>query len=221
MSDLGVTFHCDAEVVAAEGARNNVHIYRDGRVVLSLPFLAVLPGAGSGPGLVIAGGRLGVCGTGRTCWLIRRVLAAGRATTRPGRLMITEYCRFPEENHAVSMVFFRLGVKFRDHAAPRGAGGTHDATVSSQCWGGGRSRPRINHRDLPHRTYWNKCRNCSPPSRKGKVSGERHPRPARSRESIVTRDASRPDYRVTRVSANGITTRIREVVRARPAGPPG
>lgn len=54
MSDLGVTFHCDAEVVAAEGARNNVHIYRDGRVVLSLPFLAVLPGAGSGPGLVIA-----------------------------------------------------------------------------------------------------------------------------------------------------------------------
>jgi hypothetical protein len=44
--------------------------------------------------------------------------------------MIAEYYRFAEENLADSRVFFRIGVKFREHARLRGAGGTHDATVS-------------------------------------------------------------------------------------------
>ena len=59
----------------------------------------------------------------RPRWLIRRALAGGQATARPGRLGITEYYRFVEENPADSRVFFHLGVKFHDLAELPGLAG--------------------------------------------------------------------------------------------------
>jgi hypothetical protein len=41
------------------------------------------------------------------------VLAAGRATARPGRPEFAEYYRFAEDNPAVSRVIFRKMVNFR------------------------------------------------------------------------------------------------------------